>query len=61
MKFIRRFYARIEANESDKSPPFTTFLLACLVGQLELLFDSGKFSEEYLLERKNLRPDYDDD
>ena len=61
MKFIRRFYARIEANESDENPPFTTFLLACLFGQLELLFDSGKFSEEYLLERKNLRPDYGDD
>jgi len=61
MSFIRRFFARIEANESDENPPFSTFLLACFVGQLELLFDSGEFSKEYLLERKNLRPDYDDD
>ena len=61
MGFIRRFFAKIEANESYENPSFGIFLLACIIGQLEVIFDSGKFSKEYQSERKNLNFHIDDD
>jgi hypothetical protein len=61
MGFIRRFFAKIEADESYENPSFGNFMLACIIGQLEVVFDSGKFSKEYQLERENIKFHNDDD